>query len=225
MWLSFALCRLTLAASRFHVPPTPLPLPVRCCKEVPHRSHSKILLMVTDVEEVLFCILPRTAIREVDESVHSCELCCEEVDEVFLEEVNSNIWCFEYCSQISQSSWCGTHCCLCDCSNERTVPHPAWRKSNFLQSLRQQEIRLAKVLHDCLLIKQPASCLLMKSWCCKIPDQWSFIFLMQSVRLPGCQMWSATFHLDMLVSPDSTHCSRKHSHRGGLHCRCARQWL
>ena len=46
--------------------------------------------MVTDFEEVLFCILPRTAIREVDESVHSCELCCEEVDEVFLEEVNSN---------------------------------------------------------------------------------------------------------------------------------------
>ena len=46
--------------------------------------------MVTDVEEVLFCILPCTAIREVDESVHSCELCCEEVDEVFLEEVNSN---------------------------------------------------------------------------------------------------------------------------------------
>ena len=42
--------------------------------------------MVTDVEEVLFCILLRTAIREVDESVHSCE----EVDEVFLEEVNSN---------------------------------------------------------------------------------------------------------------------------------------
>ena len=46
--------------------------------------------MVTDFEEVLFCILPRTAIPEVDESFHSCELCCEEVDEVFLEEVNSN---------------------------------------------------------------------------------------------------------------------------------------
>ena len=92
MWLSFALRRLTLAASRFPVPPTPLPLPVRCCKDVPLRSHSKILLMVTYVEEVLFCILPRRAIREVDvdESVHSCELCCEEVDEVFLEEVNSN---------------------------------------------------------------------------------------------------------------------------------------
>ena len=26
----------------------------------------------------------------MDESVHSCELCCEEVDEVFLDEVNSN---------------------------------------------------------------------------------------------------------------------------------------
>ena len=47
--------------------------------------------MVKDVEEVLFCILPRTAIGEVDESVHSFELWCEEVDEVFLEEVNSNV--------------------------------------------------------------------------------------------------------------------------------------
>ena len=42
------------------------------------------------IEEVLFCILPREVTGEVDESVHSCELCCEEVDEVFLEEVNSN---------------------------------------------------------------------------------------------------------------------------------------
>ena len=35
-------------------------------------------------------VLPRTAIGEVDESVHSFRLCGEEVDEVFLEEVNSN---------------------------------------------------------------------------------------------------------------------------------------
>ena len=50
--------------------------------------------MVTHVEEVFdMFVLPRTlrtAIGEVDESVHSCELCGEEVDEVFLEEVNSN---------------------------------------------------------------------------------------------------------------------------------------
>ena len=47
--------------------------------------------MVTDVEEVFAVIvLPRTAIGEVDESVHSCQLCSEEFCEVFLEEVNSN---------------------------------------------------------------------------------------------------------------------------------------
>ena len=51
--------------------------------------------MVTHVEEVFdVFVLPRTlrtAIGEVDESVHSCELCGEEVDEVFLEEVNSTV--------------------------------------------------------------------------------------------------------------------------------------
>ena len=72
--------------------------------------------MVADVEEVFAVfVLPRTAIREVDES---CQLCSEEVDEMFLEEVNNNgvmniavryitsylMWanqrCHEYCSQI-----------------------------------------------------------------------------------------------------------------------------
>ena len=47
--------------------------------------------MVTDVEEVFaVVVLTCTAIGEVDESVQSCELCGEEVDEVFLEEVNNN---------------------------------------------------------------------------------------------------------------------------------------
>ena len=51
--------------------------------------------MVTDVEEVfvVFFTPPphHTAIGEVDDSVHSCELCSEEVDEMFLEEVNNNV--------------------------------------------------------------------------------------------------------------------------------------
>ena len=47
--------------------------------------------MVAEVEKVFaVLILTGTAIREVDDLLHSCKLCSEEVDEVFLEEVHSN---------------------------------------------------------------------------------------------------------------------------------------